>query len=228
MVNIDLILKEACRRAELNIAEQDSIRLSEMPDIETSKDFDRRVDKIIRRMKTGKYKKTRKVLRVFILVAILIVTFSITATGVDPLHERIRNFLIETFSDGSTIEFKDNSMTRGTLYSEYTYIPEGYELVKHVQDPRFEKFVFEDSQGNQLFLSSRPNDESFSMLDTEEVGVEEIIINILPGLYYYKDDFTQVTWSEGKYNYSVHQYSLTEQLSKEELIKIAESRKNVY
>lgn len=228
MVNIDLILKEACRRAELNIAEQDSIRLSEMPDIETSKDFDRRVDKIIRRMKTGKYKKTRKVLRVFILVAILIVTFSITATGVDPLHERIRNFFIETFSDGSTIEFKDSSITRGTLYSEYTYIPEGYELVEHIKDPNFEMFALEDSDSNQLFFASQPNDNSFSMLDTEDVDVEEIIINAFPALYYYKDDFTQVTWSEGEYNYSVHQYSLTEQLSKEDLITIAESRKNVY
>ena len=174
MVNTDLILKEACRRAELNIAEQDSIRLSEMPDIETSKDFDRRVDKIIRRMKTGKYKKTRKVLRVFILVAILIVTFSITATGVDPLHERIRNFFIETFSDGSTIEFKDSSITRGTLYSEYTYIPEGYELVKHVQDPFFEKYVFEDLNGNQLFCASRSNDEAFSMLNTENYSIKAL------------------------------------------------------
>ncbi len=228
MVNTDLILKEACRRAELNIAEQDSIRLSEMPDIETSKDFDRRVNKIIRRMKTGKYKKTRKVLRVFILVAILIVTFSITATGVDPLHERIRNFFIETFSDGSTIEFKDSSMTRGTLYSEYTYIPEGYELVKHVEGENFEKFIFENVDQSQFVCISRPNDNSFSMLNTENVAAEEITINAFPAIYHYQDNFAQVTWSIGNYNYSVYQYSSTDQLSKEELITIAESRKNVY
>lgn len=228
MVNTDLILKEACRRAEQNIAEQDSIRLSEMPDIETSRDFDRRVDKIIRRMKTGKFKRTKKALRVFILVAILIVTFSLTATGVDPLHERIRNFFIETFSDGSTIEFKDSGLTNGTLYSEYTYIPEGYELVEHTKGFSLERFAFEDSNGNQLFCTARPNDNSFSMLDTEDVGVEEITINALPGLYCSQDDFSQVTWSEGEYNYSVYQYASTNQLSKEELIRIAESRKNVY
>lgn len=228
MVNTDLILKEACRRAELNIAEQDSIRLSEMPDIETSKDFDRRVDRIIRRMKTGKYKKTRKVLRVFILVAILIVTFSITATGVDPLHERIRNFFIETFSDGSTIEFKDNSMTRGTLYSEYTYIPEGYELVEHTKGSSLERFAFEDSDGNQLFCTARSNDNSFSMLNTENATVEEIMIHGFPSIYYTQEEFCRVTWSEGQYNYSVHQYVSTNQLLKEELVKIAESRKNVY
>lgn len=228
MVNTDFILKEACRRAEQNIAEQDSIRLSEMPDIETSKDFDRRVDKIIRRMKTGKFKNTKKALRVFILVAILIVTFSLTATGVDPLHERIRNFFIETFSDGSTIEFKDSGLTNGTLYSEYTYIPEGYELVEHTQDPRFERFAFEDLDGNQLFFTSQPNDNSFSMLNTENATVEEIAINGFPAIYHFKDSFVQVAWSTGDYNYSVHQCALTDQLSKEELIRIAESRKNVY
>lgn len=226
MVNTDLILKEACRRAELNIAEQDSIRLSEMPDIETSKDFDRRVDKIIRRMKTGKYKKTRKVLRVFILVAILIVTFSITATGVDPLHERIRNFFIETFSDGSTIEFKDNSMTRGTLYSEYTYIPEGYEIVTHEKGKTFEKYTFGDGNGNQIFCTSRVNDNSFSMLNTENVMSEEVVVNKMTAVYYSQDEFNQLVWMQGEYHYSVR--SVTHLFSKEELIKIAESRENVY
>ncbi len=228
MTNADLILKEACLLAEINLAEQDCTRVSEMPDIETSKSFDKRVNKIIRRMKTGRYKNTRKTARVLILVAALIAIFSITATSVDPLHERIWNFFVETFSDGSTVEFEGNDSTRGTLYSEYTYIPEKYELVKHVQDPLFEKYVFETSDGSQLFCTSKRNDDSLYILNTENTEPEEIIIDNLSALYYSQDEFSKITWSKGEYVYSVYQHSSTNLLSKQELIKIAESRKNVY
>ncbi len=228
MINTGLILKEACLLAEINLAEQDCTRVSEMPDIETSKSFDKRVNKIIRRMKTGRYKNTRKTARVLILVAALIAIFSITATSVDPLHERIRNFFIETLTDISTVEFEDNNSTKGTLYSRYTYIPDGYELVTHEQGKLLERLVFEDTVGNQFICTSRSNDESFSMLDTEDTLMEEITIDALPALYHSKDDFSRVTWSKGEYNYSVQQYSSTNPLSKDELIKIAESRENVY
>ncbi len=57
MTNIDLILKEACRIAELNLAEQDCARVSEMPDIETSENFDRRVKELFPSHKDGESQK---------------------------------------------------------------------------------------------------------------------------------------------------------------------------
>lgn len=228
MADMDMILKNACRIAEEDIAKNEFSRLNEMPDIETSDDFDERINKIIRRMKSGKHKGTKKFFRVLILVAALIVVFSVTAIGATPFHEKIKYFFMETFHDVSTVEFENSNSTRGTLYSKYSYIPEGYEMTNHTKDSRYEKYTFEDAEGNQLFCTSRANDNSLSMLDTEDIVPEEITINKSSALYYSKENFSRVTWSTGEYHYSIYQYSSTNQITKDELIKMAESRENVY
>lgn len=228
MADMDMILKNACRIAEEDIAKNEFSRLNKIPDIKTSGNFDERINKIIRRMKSVKRRGTKKFFRVLILVAALIVVFSVTAIGATPFHEKIKYFFMETFHDVSTVEFENSNSTRGTLYSKYSYIPAGYEMTNHTQDSRYEKYTFEDVEGNQLFCTSRANDNSLSMLDTEDIVPEEITINKSSALYYSKENFSRVTWSTGEYHYSIYQYSSTNQITKDELIKMAESRENVY
>lgn len=233
MNNTDLNLKEACRLAEESIAKQEIARVSEMPNFETSEDFDKRVNKIIRQNKNEKQtsqtentpRATRRATRVFILVAALIAIFSVTATAVNPLHERIRNFFVETFSSGSLIQFDDSNSVRGTLYSEYTYIPKGYELVEKKSSDASERMLYKNDAGNEVVCVSRKNDPSLSSADSENLKAEEILINGYTAIYMGNDDFSQVMWSNGEYNYSI---SSNEPLSQRELIKIAESRENVY
>lgn len=228
MADMDMILKNACRIAEEDIAKNEFSRLNEMPDIETSGDFDERINKIIRRMKSGKHRGTKKFFRVLILVAALIVVFSVTAIGATPFHEKIKYFFMETFHDVSTVEFENSNSPRGTLYSKYSYIPAGYEMTNHTKDSRYEKYTFEDAESNQLFCTARINEDSFSILDTEDTFTEEITIDTLDAIYYSKDDFSKVIWTKGEYIYSIYQYSANNQITKDELIKIAESRENVY
>lgn len=238
--------------AEENIVDREYTRASEIPDIETSKSFDRRVRKLgskarksINENKNAKLhlveKKTaesdetvkemtirsaKRGARVFVLVAALIALFSVTATGINPFQEKIRNFFIETFSAGSIIQFDDNNPINGTLYSEYTYMPEGYELSERDSHETFEKIVYKNENGNEIFCISRSNSSSMSSLDTENMKSEEIAINGLTAMYYSSEDFSGIMWSNGEYNYSV--YTASGDISKAELIKIAESRKNVY
>ncbi len=225
MVNTELILREACRLAELDLAEQDCARVSNMPDIETSKRFDRRVNKIIRRMKTGKYKNTKKAARVLILVAALIAVFSINATGVNPLQEKVRNFFVNTFNAGSLIQFEDDNSTRGTLYSEYTWVPEGYELLEKDSKETYERIVYKGNAGDEIISVSRKNDSSILSVDTENMKFEEIVINNSSAMYYADDESSQIIWSKGNYNYRI---TVSSSVAKDELIKMAESRENVY
>lgn len=46
MTNTDSILRRACAMAEENIVDREYARASELPDIETSKDFDKRIRKL--------------------------------------------------------------------------------------------------------------------------------------------------------------------------------------
>lgn len=233
MNNTDLNLKEACRLAEESIAKQEIARVSEMLDFETSEDFDKRVNKIIRQNKNEKQttqmentpRATRRATRVFILVAALIAIFSVTATAVNPLHERIRNFFVETFSSGSLIQFNDSNSVRGTLYSEYTYIPKGYELVEKKSSDASERMLYKNDAGNEVVCDSGKNNSSALSADTENMTGEEIAVGGLTGIYYSSDSFSKLMWSNGDYNYSI---SSNEPLSQKELIKIAESRENVY
>lgn len=228
MADMDMILKNACRIAEEDIAKNEFSRLNKIPDIKTSGNFDERINKIIRRMKSVKRRGTKKFFRVLILVAALIVVFSVTAIGATPFHEKIKYFFMETFHDVSTVEFENSNSTRGTLYSKYSYIPAGYEMTNHTQDSRYEKYTFEDVEGNQLFCTGKHNDDSFYILDTENISAEEILINGTDAIYYSQDEFCKITWIKGEYIYSIYQYSSTNQITKDELIKMAESRENVY
>lgn len=238
--------------AEENIVDREYTRASEIPDIETSKSFDRRVRKLgskarksinenknaklhLVEKKTGESDETVKEMtvrsakrgaRVFVLVAALIALFSVTATGINPFQEKIRNFFIETFSAGSIIQFDDNNPINGTLYSEYTYMPEGYELSEKTRASDYEKLIFSNADGAQIVCVSVGNDSSLSSIDTENMTSEEVYVNALTAIYYSSDDFAGLLWSNGEHYYSV--YTASNDISKSELIKIAESRENVH
>ncbi len=226
MDNFDLILKEACGAAELSLAEKDIARHADTPDIETSARFNKRVQKIINRMETGKYKAPKRIIRTLLVVAALIATLSIPATGIDPLQERIKDFFIRTFSDGSILEFEDNRRTKGTLYSNYTWIPEGYEEVERVQDPLFEEIFFENPSGHLIIHGSKKNDGNGLLLDTEDIEYEEIVIQNTTGIYYCNHNTLWIRWTIGDYNYSISAEAAS--VSKEDLIRMANSRENVY
>lgn len=229
MSDFNTILKEAARLAEQDLAEQDYLRFAATPDIETSKEFDERVDKIIISMEPKTYSKPsafRKTIRTFIAIAAIIAIFSISATGGNPFMETVKDFFIRTFTDGSIVRFEDNDQTVGTLYSNYTWIPDGYELVEHEQDEIQEIFVFEDHNKNQLICITRKSTPSKSGINTEDALTDEIYINNLPGLYYEQENFIEVIWNTGEYYYYINAES--KNISKEDLIRIAESRENVY
>ncbi len=229
MSDFNTILKEAARLAEQDLAEQDYLRFAATPDIETSKEFDERVDKIIASMEPQNCSKPsvlRKTIRTLILVAAIMVIFSISATGGNPFMETIKDFFIRTFTDGSVVTFDDNDQTAGTLYSNYTWIPEGYELVEHTQDEIHELFIFEDQNMNKLTCMSRKNAPSWNLINTEDAPTNEIYINNLPGLYYKQENFVELIWNNGEYYYYIN--ATSNSITKDDLIRIAESRENVY
>lgn len=229
MSDFNTILKEAARLAEQDLAEQDYLRFAATPDIETSKEFDERVDKIIISMEPKAYSKPsafRKTIRTLIAIAAIIAIFSISATGGNPFMETVKDFFIRTFTDGSIVTFEDNDQTVGTLYSNYTWIPEGYELVEHEQGNTYERIVFENSNKNKLTCMTRKSTPSWAGINTEDVPSEEIYIDTLPGLYCEYEDSTQIIWNIGEYYYYIS--ATEENISKKDLIRIAESRENVY
>ncbi len=233
MNNSESLFLEACRLAEERRIEEELSYYNSLPDFEYSKRFEKKMQKLCKQVDSGKYSRKsnvipishmRKPLKILLVAAIMISLLSITALAIEPIREGIKNFFVERYPDISSVEFKDDDTTEGSLYSEYTWIPEGYILKEHKKEKLGEFIVYEDAEGHLLVITSNINEFSEAWINTEGITVEDVIINQTPGIYYSNRGDSQLLWSLGKYNYSV--LGEVESVTKEDLIRIAENRKN--
>ncbi len=151
---------------------------------------------------------------VFAAVAVVSAT---AVLGVDAWRIKLLNFFFDPSNPGTNISFNDNG---GTTYSdEYVrlgYVPMGFDVTDKVQMRTCNAIHFEN--GEKYFAFDMSSVESHLTIDTENAVVEDISVNGYKGIYSTNDNVNILLWYD---DYNV--YSISGNIDKKEIIKIAES-----
>ncbi len=147
----------------------------------------------------------------FLLIAAILLAVATTAVAVPSFRE----FTIDKFFNHSEYEVVD----KDKIYEVdsppiLNYIPKGFVLT----DNEYIEHV-EYTNGNMKFSVTKYKMDVQIGFDTEKYPSEKIIINGMEAVYYRADDiFEGIIFNNGKYIYSV-----SGNIGKEELVKIAQN-----
>ncbi len=214
------------KKALAVIAEEEEAALpadSEVSHITFSKEFEIKMERLIKQQKRSYYSLINTVGKRVACVIIAIILAITTATfSVKALREAVINFLLETFEKFSTVSFNEESNDFIDTYYAPTYIPQGYELKQAEKLATYHRLQYV-SKNSYIYFSQNTRDNYLVYLDTEDFGKEILTVSGLGAYIFEKENKTVLFWSDNKYGYTI---TATERLSKEEMIKIAESVKS--
>ena len=188
----------------------------EVPEAEYTKNHEKWKRKLFNKMRGNRYHKfTTKTVKVLVIAATL-TALLLTAFVIPSSREYIiDNF--DIFSRYQLTESNDNSVNGEITVG---YIPEGFEKVNEYTSSKNIYLDYKNSKGIAINIIKSASSNMVEF-DTETGNVENIIISDI--IYTFYDDVTDyncVVWNENDYVYQIHST-----ISKEELLKIAETVK---
>lgn len=164
----------------------------------------------------------KKIKMIILIAAAMIALGGITVAACEPLREWIIGLFVEEYEDhidvktfsGSEADFEVPKLNE--LYQP-TYIPEGYELQVNDLDASNLFMVWENNNGSYIAYSQDLLN-TVPAINNEDVNIENILINGFDAILTYDDEYTTLTWSDGKYMYQINGIT-----SKDEVVLMAES-----
>ena len=225
----ELFLKEICSEAETIYWERIFEIIDSEPDMEISEETDRRITDYICKLESKYLKKNTGTdskiksghgLKVLIAAAILILILALTAFAYEPF----RGFISRVYDNCTEYIFQlDNSNERDYKYADYSYIPEGYVLVKDNRGKFGQRQVYSNN-GYEIVIDTGYSNNSSVFIDTENAKTGDTVINGSIGHYSITDSGITVIWSTGKYYCYISADLNGDLITLDEVIKIAESR----
>ena len=209
-------MNKLARACELSLNDWFATFPEVIPEAERSEKHEKWKRKLFDKMRNDRYHRfTTKTVRVMLVAAVLwallLTAFVIPSS---------REFIIDNFDVFSTYkltESNDNSVNGEITVG---YIPEGYELDSSaVQDKHiFYKYVSNDN--NELIISKLASSIKVDF-DTETGNIENIDISGQTYIFYVdENNYNYLAWNENDYVYQINGT-----ISKDELLKIAETVK---
>lgn len=187
--------------------------------------FQTAMDRLIRKQKKVYYywtntaaKKAACVLAVLLLLA-CIVTLSVGA-----VRETFFDFVVKTYKEFSAIRpiSEENPPTLPFYISAPTYLPQGYELVEEKYYGKDFDCLYRNAQGDEIEYRQFTAGGGELRVDTEDAYIEKVYVGDREAMYY-----------ENKGNHYLlfvdeyHYYLFCGQISKDELIKMTSSIRQV-
>ncbi len=213
----EIILTEAAELAAEELGEE--CKECEYTDKhKPSPELDAKIKKLFRRERRKAVLKKAAVIakRAACVLVVLIAAFAIAIGSVEAWRVKFLNYVFDPEKPNMEIVFGD----KGTYYSDddiiIKYLPLGFELTEKLPSRKSVTFTFE-LQDSYISVTRFDKDIRRNV-DTEGATVEDIVINDYDGIYIEKEGFKLVTWSDGDY-----MFSITANVSKKELIRVAES-----
>lgn len=204
--------EKAC---EMSLKDWLSTLPEEVPQAEYTKNHEKWLKKLFDKMRDNRYHRfTTKTVKVLVIAATL-TALLLTAFVIPSSREYIiDNF--DIFSRYQLTEANDNSVNGEITVG---YIPEGYELINRqiTSKSMTYDFVFDS---NRITISKCSSSIKVEF-DTEDVILENIIVNENNYTYYVDvNNCGYLVWNKNDYVYQIYGF-----ISKDELIKIAETVK---
>lgn len=205
------------------LLDEDLVRFDEYNKIphECSESFERKINRLFHREKVLLYGRASLVWmkRVAICAMVGIMILFVSCAAVKPLREKIVNAVVEWYTEYVAVYFESN--TSDPMLKRLTYVPEKYIIV---QDIGFEDYIFvryKDDKGNLITFTCKPVGEDVTLYDLERHTVETVMIHEKSGLYFKgENESSIITWEEDGVTYTI-----SGDLPKEELLKMAENIK---
>jgi hypothetical protein len=161
-----------------------------------------------------------------ILVAIIASVFALTSCTVAIVYrKKIAGFIEQTFDnfawisadkEGNNEGAKDYPTTIEKVY-EFTYIPDGYELKKKVEQSFAIGYVYENSEGEEIRIRQEVMDKSKAQIDTEQ-GYSKAFVIERTEVYFRKDN--RINTYIFEYNGYMIQVQFQNELNEKEFLKI--------
>ena len=196
----------------------------ELKSITFSEEFLERMRRMIARHRWGYYALFGTVGRrvASILVALLIAATTATVS-VEALREPVLRFFAEVFERFTVIFVEKDVPTEAVgemeLYAP-TYVPDGYEVAQEMATDRLYRVVYVNNKMDKINYVQRWSSDINYTVNTEGTEYSKIMVGKYPGVIYTNKGIVAITFGDGTYS-----YTLTGNIPKEELIKIAKSIK---
>ena len=188
----------------------------EVPEAEYTKNHEKWKRKLFNKMRGNRYHKfTTKTIKVMlvaaVLCALLLTAFVIPSS---------REYIIDNFEIFSRYKITENNKNSVNGEIAVGYIPEGFELESIVTEDKHALYNY-ISKDNGSFIISKFSSSIEVDLDTETGNIETINIDEKVYSYYVdENNYNYLVWTENDYIYQIHS-----SISKDELLKIAETVK---
>lgn len=184
-----------------------------------SSEFEASMQQLISKNNKPCYKYINTVGKRVAGIAVIMLTCLVVALfSVKSLREPFIDFVVKTYEKFTSLFVDKEDDTTEFKVMLPQYIHEGYELEESTHDNSVFKSVYRDINGNYLTYKQIKDSSWQLMTDTENIIYERIYINSLEGICYKNKDKNCLVFGDGIYSFGVSGY-----LSKDELIKIAES-----
>ena len=159
--------------------------------------------------------------RAAIILLIIIAGISTLIFTVEAIRVRVFNFFIERNERYTEIRIEEeNNIKTPELdwenYYQPTYMPEGY-YFESEEDGGLIK-ILNYSDGKNQIIITQTNNSAGIQIDTEDATTEKININGNEGFLIIKEDRSMIFWHNEE-----RSFTITGNIKKEEIIKIAES-----
>lgn len=204
----------------------------QMPDHTFSKNFERKMKKLIKQgyKEPAKYHKiTLK--RLFVCITAALIAAIIMAFSVGAVRNFFKNFFMEIFethTDVQSIAYDDDPLDFADIY-EITANISDYELILCSEDSSDRIYIYQNNNCRIYFTQSIKEYYDISV-NTEGYDMETISVKGYEGFYVdmYNHYSKIVTWDNGDYILSIYvTYDNEYDFSKDELITLAESVQKV-
>ena len=190
-----------------------------------SKRFLRRMSHLIKNES-----RTPRTWKKVFLVAAIMGTIMATAVSVYAYREAISSFITYIYKEFTSIVFQQPSETSGpSSETNSTHdlsdrlprvIPQGYKISDQLLLKDFTQITYTNEAGDILQLTRQDKRGLQMGIDTEGVTIEDVEIKGYKGIFYSNKGQNNLVWEDNDYA-----YTLTGIITKQELIKLANSTK---
>lgn len=187
-----------------------------VPEAEYSKNHEKWKKKLFNKMRGDRYHSfTTQTLKVMLVAAVL-TTLLLTAFVIPSSRE----FIIDNFEIFSTYKLTEHN--NNSVNDEITvgYIPEEFELKEWLIDKKGVMYKYVSPTNKSIIISKQSSSVKVD-IDTEYVENESIVINNITYVYYLDENYnSSLIWNKNDYI-----YHLIGDVSREEILKVAENIK---
>lgn len=219
----DLLLKQALKTYQ----EKTLIDLpnnEELEKITFTEKFEKKMQKLIKAQRKPYYNMTnsvgKRVACVLVALIILFTMMSMTAIG-----KSFIRFIVDTFDDHSQVTFEEGSDFTPATFVSYApaYVPDGYEITyRDSALNMYNDIEYTNENGAVLQYSQTPA-IGHTLANTENAVIEKTYVNDYEAMYWESTERRYVLFVDETYSYMI--IGVYNEISREEIIKVAESIK---